>query len=250
MSLLGYSTVWSMRLKGADLVIMLAIADHSNGSLECSPGPSFERLAAMTGLDPRSVKRVVKRLEIDEYLFVTRGGRPGRGRSNCYKINVIKGDSESPFMTYKPKIKGDSRSIKGDSESPEARAINYNQKNLREGRRPAGVIAYEKIVKVEPAYSWWAKIDKVVGDEVDNIKLWSAVVKGWLAKDWRADNIKGMLERYERRDVPGKEKKNGQKQQGKIDQYEPGSIEKRVDLKAGRTYWFDTTNGVEVDRPL
>ena len=90
MSSKAVSWVWnSSKTKGTAKLVLLAIADHAwqDGT---NAWPSVERLAKMTGLDPETVRRAVKKAEALGELEVVRksGGRASKGQhaSNDYLL--------------------------------------------------------------------------------------------------------------------------------------------------------------------
>lgn len=90
MSSKAVSWVWNnSKTKGTAKLVLLAIADHAwqDGT---NAWPSVERLAKMTGLDPDTVRRAVKKAEALGELEVVRksGGRASKGQhaSNDYLL--------------------------------------------------------------------------------------------------------------------------------------------------------------------
>jgi hypothetical protein len=81
--------------KGADLMVMVKLADYADDNGLAYPG--YDTLARMAGLEVRSVKRIIKRLIEDgrdpaQGLpgAITKTGKGGRGRSNRYEINLMR----------------------------------------------------------------------------------------------------------------------------------------------------------------
>jgi Helix-turn-helix domain len=68
---------------GTDLLLLLAIADHADDH-GGNAWPSIATLAAKTRLDPRTVRRVITRLEAAGHLVITR--RAGRSQTNRYTL--------------------------------------------------------------------------------------------------------------------------------------------------------------------
>ncbi|CAK9078251.1 Beta sliding clamp (Beta clamp) (Sliding clamp) (Beta-clamp processivity factor) (DNA polymerase III beta sliding clamp subunit) (DNA polymerase III subunit beta) [Durusdinium trenchii] len=96
MSGLLFGTVFASGLyKGADLTVLLKLADYADDNAVCWCG--YPTLARMTGLEERSVMRIVKRL-VEDGRDEERGipgtirkiGKGGRGRSNKYEINLMR----------------------------------------------------------------------------------------------------------------------------------------------------------------
>ena len=110
-------------------------------------------------------------------------------------------------------IKGDISYIKGDTMSPEPYRTVKNQKENRKGevKKPAAVHVYQTVAHLYPHKSLWSKMDETIGDDKESLLLFRQIVEGWLLIGWNPKNIKGMLDFYIRREIPGaeKEKQNG-----------------------------------------
>lgn len=79
--------VWeNSQHKNAQLLMMLALADHANESGICYPG--FNKLAQKTRVKPRQAKRVIKDLEKSGEVYINHGG--GRHQTNKYFITLGK----------------------------------------------------------------------------------------------------------------------------------------------------------------
>lgn len=125
MSIKAYNHVWKLNITGADKLVMLAIADHADNYGDCWIG--YDRLAELTGLSDRHIKRVVKNLHKNKVVFCNVNG--GRGNSNAYHI-PINSDTVSPFTEEKQsemssqRVTSDAQrvtsdALKGDTVSPE-----------------------------------------------------------------------------------------------------------------------------------
>ncbi|MGP1276015.1 MAG: helix-turn-helix domain-containing protein [Caulobacterales bacterium] len=77
--------VWASGLfEGAGLLVALKLADHADDDGWC--WPAMSTLAKMTGLAPRSVRRILRQMEKAELLTVD--VRRGRGRVNRYQMQL------------------------------------------------------------------------------------------------------------------------------------------------------------------
>lgn len=65
--------------------VLLMIAKHADEQWQCYP--SAARLAKLTGLDSRTVRRKVAVLKKQGYLFISRRNNGGRQTSNLYTIH-------------------------------------------------------------------------------------------------------------------------------------------------------------------
>jgi len=84
--------VWQAadRLRGNDMLLLLALADYANDQGEC--WPSVRTLAGRMGLCERTIYKLIARAVRAGYITVVPGG--GKGRSNRYRLmlEVITGE--------------------------------------------------------------------------------------------------------------------------------------------------------------
>ena len=81
--------VWrNSKHKGTDLLLLLAIADHSNGDGQC--WPSIARLAKMARVSESHAKNVIRKLKKSGELsvVVNAGGKFESGQTNMYYVNT------------------------------------------------------------------------------------------------------------------------------------------------------------------
>jgi hypothetical protein len=75
--------------------------------------------------------------------------------------------------------------------------------------KPEAVKVYKSVLCRWPNKA----LDNIIGDTVGNdpeaLILWENVVRGWIATGWNPGNVKGMLECFGRREIPGTHKPNG-----------------------------------------
>jgi len=79
----------------ADKAVLLAMAEHAyEDGTNCRP--SVGRLAAFAGLDERTVRRVLRRLERDGW--IRRTGAPGRYKATEYALSIerLQGGHSAP----------------------------------------------------------------------------------------------------------------------------------------------------------
>lgn len=85
MSISIMTVVWkASQHKEAALLAMLALADMANDDGYC--WPSVEKLAERCRVEPRSINRIINRLEASGEIYIERGG--GAGRTNQYIVTV------------------------------------------------------------------------------------------------------------------------------------------------------------------
>ena len=81
------------------------------------------------------------------------------------------------------------------------------------GRKPAtpptppAVTAYRENANRYPPKSWYKQIADTVGEKPDDLGFWAMVVHAYVGNGWNPGNAKGMLEFYERREIPASNSK-------------------------------------------
>jgi len=129
MSIPYTNAVWGCKeLSGSELITMLALANFRNDK-DGKCCPSTATLADTVRVTERQIIRILKQLELDGFIAITRGN--GRGKLNQYDVNLSrlrqeKGDIQgqervtpmSPFNGEKGDIQGQERvtfsALKGD----------------------------------------------------------------------------------------------------------------------------------------
>jgi hypothetical protein len=56
-----------------------------------------------------------------------------------------------------------------------------------------------------PAKSWYDDVARIVGTAQDDLTRWGSVVKAWVGMGWKPTNVRGMLDCYERGEIPGQQ---------------------------------------------
>lgn len=87
---------------------------------------------------------------------------------------------------------------------------------------PASVSAFRDAALSFPRTPLWKRIDHVVGTEPEALARWKNTVVAWIGCGWRPDNVTGMLDFFQRHEIPpGKQGKeaphevnSGRHQQG------------------------------------
>jgi hypothetical protein len=89
--------------------VLMTIAALANENGRCRP--SIARLAILTGLDPRTITRTLKKLEDSLWLYIDRPGTRANNETNFYmlsarKCRIDKVDLTSRTKKYRPKKVG------------------------------------------------------------------------------------------------------------------------------------------------
>lgn len=66
-----------------------------------------------------------------------------------------------------------------------------------------------------PNEAWAQRIEQAVGPDPPSIARWTRVINAWVGLGWNPGNVQGMLEYYERNEIPGKENSRGRNRTGR-----------------------------------
>jgi hypothetical protein len=87
-------------------------------------------------------------------------------------------------------------------------AVRYIKKMIR-GQPPPSVQVYRSKVHLFPESCLWPRIDEAVGQKREDLAFWGKVIEGWVMMGWKKTNLSGMLDFFERREIPGQGNGNG-----------------------------------------
>ena len=101
--------------------VLMTIAALANENGRCRP--SIARLAILTGLDPRTITRTLKKLEDSLWLYIDRPGTRANNETNFYmlsarKCRIDKVDLTSRTKKYRPKKIGAQDPLGGGTTPP------------------------------------------------------------------------------------------------------------------------------------
>jgi len=71
---------------------------------------------------------------------------------------------------------------------------------------PAAVECYKSAMELYPARSLWPGIVQVVGDDDTDLDRWKRICMAWRAMGWNPKNVKGPLEYFRDKRIPGDDK--------------------------------------------
>ena len=80
---------------------------------------------------------------------------------------------------------------------------------------PPAVTVYRQNAGTFPNKMIFSDIDTAVGNDPDDLEFWGVVVKNYIMCGWYKGSVKTMLKYYNRREIPGDEKPNGAKTNGR-----------------------------------
>lgn len=97
-----------------------------------------------------------------------------------------------------------------------ARAPSKSSKKKPTKTQPAAVKEFRDKAHRFPNKSWWELIDETVGEAEKDLDLWGEIVFNWVGLGWNPMNVSGMLEFYQRREIPSNQYKHNIPQQRTI----------------------------------
>jgi len=91
--------------------------------------------------------------------------------------------------------------------SPSPSVSSSESSSVRERKKhtpkiPPAVRVFHENAHRFPAKSWYSDIARIVGEAPDALEFWGKVVKAWVGIGWKPTNVMGMLEFYERHEIP------------------------------------------------
>lgn len=79
-------------------------------------------------------------------------------------------------------------------------------KRRRKSKTPPAVGMFRKNAHRYPAKAWYETIHDIVGEEDGSLARWGKVVFHWVGMGWSPVNVKGMLDCYEKGEIPGEDR--------------------------------------------
>ena len=67
---------------------------------------------------------------------------------------------------------------------------------------PPAVLTFRAATSRYPPKGWFGRLEREIGDDAANLAFWEQVCMGWVGQGWKATNVAGMLEFYQRRQIP------------------------------------------------
>lgn len=71
---------------------------------------------------------------------------------------------------------------------------------------PPAVLAYRRATHRFPPKAWYDRIAEAVGDDTEDLQFWEDMLVAWVGMGWNPQNVKGQLECYRSRHIPGEER--------------------------------------------
>jgi len=204
------------KLKGPKLSVYLCIALHCDEAM--TSFPSISTIAEETGYSRTAVIGAVR--ELHEMGLIAVGSRKsdyGDYDSNLYQIRgyVSMGGSTLGVLPVVNEVyQGSTPSVPkeepikeepGEEVAPPPTVSEPKQKP-RDPDLVAGYVYKDETGIGLPSAYWARQVVSAVGTEQDNLQFWRNVIRAWLGKGWRKDNVSGMLECYRARRLPGEDR--------------------------------------------
>jgi len=118
-------------------------------------------------------------------------GKPERRKTGIYTKN----DFTNNDITKKEKREG------AKNAPPPTR-----QSKAAQIPKPAAVHVYREIAHLYPHQSQYEIMDKAIGADQQSLARWGETVTAWCGCGWNPKNVKGMLDFYQRGEMPGTQK--------------------------------------------
>ena len=198
--------VWDLDLPQNEKYVLLAYADHADHEGR-NVFPSVGLVARKTGYSHRSIQRIVKDLKEKGYLVPDGTGVHG---TNKYLIPLpVGGDT----MTPPPIERGDTIAQGGDklvaqkgdtSSTPEpSLTVTKEETSVKPAPRkrdarldhPA-ITTYKEVARYHVPIIWRDNVIDAVGDRQGDVSAWGALIKSWIGRGWKPNNVEGMLDAY------------------------------------------------------
>ena len=226
---------------GTTKLVLVCIAEHHNEKTKTS-WPGIDTLSGYCNVSRQSIFNSLNKLTKSGELKIDY--KAGPHGVNVYHILCLDNAARSSqldrqaSLTVKPALLRQSSQLDGTVKPALPEPLGTIKKPLKRGgaKKPAVVHVYNSIVNSPPHKSLWAKMDNLVGDSEKSLLLFRRIVESWIAVGWKPNNIKGMLEYFERGEIPGEDKKNGHSRRksktsgntksagGDIPEYKPGGF--------------------------
>ena len=180
---------------------------------------SLQTLADKLKLNRRTVERHIKSLCESGYLEDTTPSLKGiphtyrdTGRIKIMGLvttEIGATESTNPYdREYQPPTTESTiKRLLEDTESRGA-AVASTPPPAKKKPTPLAVRVFREKAHRYPSKSWYGEIDSVVGEKKEDLERWGDVVFNYVGMGWNPTNVKGMLEFYQRGDVPGEGSKS------------------------------------------
>jgi len=160
--------------------------------------------------------RLVVKVEAEEGAGAdaTAGDAPENGRTES-ATTPEDGRTESPSTRTESPSRADRESYEDTSKrqsregesaaapvappSPSGRA---KKPSKRDRRMPPAVRRFRKATQRYPSKSWYGNIAEMVGESPQDLEFWERVCHAWVGIGWNPTNVAGMLDFYQRREIP------------------------------------------------
>ena len=227
MSIKIMSAIWEhSEAKGTELLLLLAIADYAND--KGMAWPSITTLARKCRMSRRYTMSLLQKLEAKGAIEIQR--RVGIRGNNRYRVISPTGEPQVTSeldVTSEPQITSTGEPqftslVNPSSPDPsvtiikpsvaKAKSVPLASPSKKRGKTkiPAAVKVFRSSAHRFPAKAWYADVAKAVGDEEADLLFWGDVVKAWVGLGWNPTNVKGMLEFYQDRKLPGADGRSGE----------------------------------------
>lgn len=225
------------------IAVYSALAMYANADTQ-KAWPSFQTIADLVGMSRQQVIREIKKLKAHNIIEAEKRKEPhpetGKPVFQTDVFTLLHPDEWNKIdeCLHEPSITQILPLVTGSHqpsicESPPlvtpSHLNNTNKNNTQltkpkesasKATRPPTIPAMAVFFEITKYFKitkyWQMEAGRIVGDNAADLEFWRKVVIGWTGKYQTVHNIKGMLEYFERREVPGY--KNGATSNGKYNQ--------------------------------
>ena len=226
-----FDAVLRAPLTGVEQKVVLAVIRLTYGYNKREDTLSFSQIATATGIGRQSVVRAMVRLRKANVLTSRATGHyapsvwavqkryqlwalssTDAGTSTVSETSTEAGTSTAQD-TKTSTSQGTTTSTATGTHQRQGKTVK-TEKRVRRDRRdsapvPGAVVVYREVSHLNPQKSWYDRLAEVVGESPEDLERWREVCMQWIGHGWKKTNVAGMLEYYQRGDLPSTRRTGG-----------------------------------------
>jgi len=148
------------------------------------------------------------RIDSEGFLSAWRSVLQERGKSiftkgenpNLPKVEMDVDERDNSLTETTSETTAEGDSVPAPTDSP---SENQDQEPEHDPYFEPAYVYKEETSDKLPSHYWADRVCTTVGIEQDDLQFWRNVIRAWIGKGWRKDNVSGMLEYYAERRLPG-----------------------------------------------
>lgn len=192
------------------------LADYHYESPNGKAAPSLATIAGEMGYKhENSVRNLIKGMEARDLVKVTRrSGHTSEYDFSAFASRVLAlwqaSNEATPLQPnagvgVQPNVGVPLQPNVPEEEEVKKKKTKKEKKNGAEAPKPivdaliyhAAMEAYRNITHLQVTGAWRVKVARAVGQDVEDLMRWHALVEDWIGFGWNKMNVKGMLETFE-----------------------------------------------------